>query len=311
MQRRRFQKMHTIINLTNQTSSRNPLVNLNETWPELGRRGHTINSRQISAGWVYDRRKSETIAEGSGVEWEERREGDLPGVEIDVNPLELGDGGSVLLVDVDELEAGAVGLPLRLETGLGDLEAELDGLGLRLDVAGVGLDGQGTEDFEVDGVEVGAGAGDDEVLVERGEGEVPCAGCQEGKGAGDLVLELAVEAVLFTFLPDNGGDAPDQTGVAIGTHKSRNVLKRAQDHIGESGGKGDGIVEVVDREVVLARLHWSVGVELRQGVVGVDGVELFLGLNGGESIDEKVHVSAIIPEARSPRLDEVEKCCEV
>jgi len=232
-------------------------------------------------------------------------------VEIDVDALELGDSWGVLLVDVDELEAGAVGLPGGIKTAFGDLEAELDGLGLRLDVAGVGLDGQSTEDLEVDGVEVGAGAWDDEVLVQGREGEVSCAGSQEWEGAGDLVLELAVESVLLALLSDDGSDSSDQTGVAIGAHESCNVLKRAQDYISESGGKSDGIIEVVDWEVVLARLDWSIGVELCQGVVGVDGMKLFLCLDSGNCVDDKVHISAIVPEARSLRLDETEKCSEV
>ncbi len=126
---------------------------------------------------------------------------------IDIDLLDLGDKWHVLLVDEDKLEARAVRFPLWSKTGRWDLEAEVDILDLRLDI--IGLDSQGTEHFEVDGVQVRAGAWDDEVLVECGEGEVSCAGGQEWESARDLVLELPVETVLFALLADDRGDTSD------------------------------------------------------------------------------------------------------
>ena len=117
------------------------------------------------------------------------------------------------MVDKDEFEARAVRFPLWRKTRGWDPEAEVDILDLRLDI--IGLDSQRTEHFEVDGVQVRAGALDDEVLVEGGEGEVSCAGGQEWESAGDLVLELPVKTVLFALLADDRGDTSDQTGVTV------------------------------------------------------------------------------------------------
>ena len=137
--------MHTII--IKLRIIKYPLVDLNWPRPELSCSSNTINSCQISSRWVNDSSQGKTIAEGSSVEWEQRRESDLSSFSIDVDILELGNYWGILLVDVDELKTGAVGLPGGIETALGNLEAEIDGLGLRLDIAGAGLDGQDTEDF--------------------------------------------------------------------------------------------------------------------------------------------------------------------
>jgi hypothetical protein len=82
-----------------------------------------------------------------------------------------------------------------------DREGELQVLGLGLDGA-AGEDGEGVEDLERDGVEVWAGAGDDEEL-EGGDGELSGAGCQEWEGAGGLPEDGSVVAVLFAFLTDD------------------------------------------------------------------------------------------------------------
>lgn len=181
---------------------RHPLVNLDQARPKLGCCCNAINSRQITR-CKNNSSDGKAVAEVSLVKWEDGSDGDLSSMSIDIDLLDLGDLWDVLLVDEDEFETRAVRLPFWSKTGAWDLEAEVDVLNLRLDV--ICLDGQGTEDFEVDGVEVGAGAWDDEVLVESGEGEVSCAGCQEWKSAGDLrvLLEGAVETVLFTLLSNH------------------------------------------------------------------------------------------------------------
>lgn len=132
---------------------------------------------------------------------------------IDIDLLNLGDKWDVLLVDEDKFETRAVRFPLWSKTSRWDLEAEVDILDLRLDI--IGLDSQSTEHIEVDGFQVRAGAWDDEVLVEGGEGEVSRAGGQEWESARDLFLELPVETVLFTLLADDRCDTSDQTGVTV------------------------------------------------------------------------------------------------
>ena len=63
----------------------------------------------------------------------------------------------VLLVDIHQAER----LIIQAANGC---NAELEGLGLGIDI--LGLDRQGLEDWQGDGVDVGAGAGDHEALVQ-------------------------------------------------------------------------------------------------------------------------------------------------
>jgi len=186
-----------------------------------------------------------------------------------------------------------------------DGEAEVDILNLRLNVRRVNI--QDSEHLEVDGVDVGAGAWDNEVLVEGGEGKVSGAGGQEWEGAGDLPLEAAVVSVLLTLLTDDRGNASDQTSVAISAHECCDILQRAQDNIGESGGKSESVLQVVDGEVVLARKDRSIRVELGEGVVSIDGMQLFLCKNGSERSRERVHIQAAVLKGRVAGLDQLEE----
>ena len=82
--------------------------------------------------------------------------------------------------------------------GGGACYAELQGL-----VCGCGWwgwDAEEAEDGDVDGVDVGACAVDDEVLVQRREGKGWRRCSEEGEGRWDFAEHGAVEAVLFAFL---------------------------------------------------------------------------------------------------------------
>ena len=97
----------------------------------------------------------------------------------------------VLLVDVHNAVAVEV-------AGGGASYAELQGL-----VCGCGRwgrDAEEAEDGDVDCVDVGTGAIDDEVLVQRREGKSRRGGREERKSRWDLAEHGAVEAVLFAFL---------------------------------------------------------------------------------------------------------------
>lgn len=87
-------------------------------------------------------------------------------------------------------------------------------------------------------------------------------------------------------------------------------MKSTQHNIGEGGGELKGIIKVVDREVVLARKDGTGGVKFGEGVVGVDGMKLFLCKNGSKGIDEEVHIPAIVPKPIGLGLDKREKLLE-
>ncbi len=193
--------------------------------------------------------------------------------------MERLDDRRVLLVDVDQAQRGVI----HAADG-GD--AELERLGPRVDV--LGLDGQGLEDGQADGVDVGAGPGDHEALVEGREGELARAGRQEGQSAGDLVEDGAVEAVLLALLPDDGGHAADQAGVAVGGEQALHVLERAEDDVGEGRGERNSVFEARDREVVFTGLDGGF-VEVRESPVGIERVELFLGDNRVEGGEHEVY----------------------
>lgn len=209
----------------------------------------------------------ESIAEVGAVEWEESLEADL--VVAWVNVSEANDDGGVLLVDVDEAVVSEVDAWVWV-----DLEQQADLLGVKL----VGDDGQRLEDREVDGVGVGARVGDDKVLVESREGELSGTSSEERKSGWDLAQDLSVVAVLLTLLANDGADTVDQTSITVDTEAMLDILEGTEDDVGEGGGKGNGILEVVDREAVLAGLNGA-GVEVGQSIVGVQCVELLLSLN--------------------------------
>jgi hypothetical protein len=91
------------------------------------------------------------------LEWEEGLEGD--DVTLDRHDLWLLNDRKILLVGVDQADAVDVGSVV--------LEREFDLLVLSLDVLGQNV--QGAEDWEVDDVDVGARAFNDEHLVQRRE----------------------------------------------------------------------------------------------------------------------------------------------
>lgn len=78
---------------------------------------------------------------------------------------------------------------------------KLQVLCLGLDVAGD--DGERSEDWQADLADVGAATGDDEVLVESGEGKFAGASRQEGQGGWDLIQKSSEVSVLLAFLADD------------------------------------------------------------------------------------------------------------
>jgi hypothetical protein len=154
-----------------------------------------------------------------------------------------------------------------------------------LDVLGV--DVEGLEDGKVDLTNFGAGAWNNEVLVESRESELASAGRKEGQGAGDFAEQAAIEAVLLAFLANNGNNATDHTIISISGEEGCDILKGAKDDIGEGGCQSDRGVEVRDGEVVLAGLDWA-RAKVGGASVGVESVELFLRLHSSESGDDAV-----------------------
>lgn len=236
-----------------------------------------------------------------------RREVSVEGneVAVDFDVLEhLGDR-DILLVDVDEREWGPVetlgvgcrwesrkGLGLRVEEVAKSAQVSLEAEGLVLlrdDILGEEL--ERAEDWEIDLANVGAGVGNDEVLVQGREGELDGATGLEGESSRDQVgvFEDAVEAILLTLLADDGADTRDQELVASVTsgEVSLDILKGAKDNISEGSGGLDGSLEVVGAELVLARQDG--GLVLATEEVGRKrGVELLLGLVRSQSLDHEV-----------------------
>ncbi len=153
-----------------------------------------------------------------------------------------------------EEEPGAVATEVRrrggdaLEAGgVGDiLVAGLDGLA----VVG-GQDLEGGEDGNLDRAKVAA-ARDDEAL-EHGEGERRDVGGQER-----LLRRLAgqqdpVEAVLLALLADHTGDRAGGAVISVLGKQLDDILQGGKDDGGEGLGQRDGVLDVVDAEVVLAR----------------------------------------------------------
>lgn len=81
---------------------------------------------------------------------------------------------------------------------------------------------------------------------------------------------------MLAFLADDGAHAADE-GVVVGVgEEGLDVGKSAEDDVGESGGEGDGLIEVGDGEIVLAGLDHLARGSLERAI-GVQLVELFLG----------------------------------
>lgn len=136
---------------------------------------------------------------------------------------------------------------------------------------------------EVDGVDVGAGSRNNEVLVQGVEGDLTGRSGQEGQLAGDQAAQVAEEAVLLAFLADDRSDTTDETVITVDGEVSLDITQRSHDHIGEGGSQGDGALEVADGRDVLAGKDGT-GIEVSEGTVGVEQVQLFLGLDGSDGI---------------------------
>jgi len=140
----------------------------------------------------------------------------------------------------------------------------------------MGLEGQGREGREADGVDVGAGAGHDE-LRDGAVRELRGAAREEGGRRRDLLLQGAVVAVLLALLADDGADDGDQGRLvaAVGGEDGLRGGQHAEDDVGEGLGEGDGIVEGGDGEVVLAGLDGGL-VCVGEDTVCREDMELFL-----------------------------------
>lgn len=218
------------------------------------------------------------------------------GGEVDLAVVVAGPGdglddGHVLLVDVDEaqvLRAGGVVAPVALG---GDGEGQVGVLVGDLGRGGVeGQDAKGLAELDV--VDIGARAGHDEVLVQGVEGDLTGRGGQEGVGRGDLAEQVAVEAVLLAFLSDDGADTTYQAIVAVQAKVSLDIWQRAEDDVGECGGERDGGHEIRDWGHICAGQDGRV--EDLQRAVGIQGVQLFLGLHGGDGVDHGLSLLLVL-----------------
>lgn len=169
-------------------------------------------------------------------------------------------------------------------------------LGLNL----LGLDGKALERLERNGVDVGAASGNDEAL-DGGKGKVAGGTRQEGLGRGNLLLLGSEEAVLLSFVADDGRHGAHEAVVLRAGKDVRDVLQRAQDQIGEGLGEADGALEIGDREAVSARLDLGL-VEVLERPVCVEQVQFFLGDNGLDGVE---HIALLLAEvvARCPAGD--------
>ena len=88
-------------------------------------------------------------------------------------------------------------------------------------------------------------------------------------------------------MADDRADATDEAVIAVGGELGLDVLECAEYNIGEGGGKADGVGKRRDRELVLARLDGR-GAEVSESSVSVESVKLLLGLDCGESVEDKL-----------------------
>lgn len=112
---------------------------------------------------------------------------------------------------------------------------------------------QRQECSQLDVTNVGAAVRDSEALS-PGEGEVNIACCHSRKLTGVLVLEYSEPSVLRTLVANNACSHPDEGSVTAGCKSFRDVLKSCNRVRREGCSQFDGVVEVRDREVVLAWL---------------------------------------------------------
>jgi hypothetical protein len=262
------------------------LINLNQTWAEESVLSDGISRCEWTAG-LGDSRNGETVAEGARIEWEGSIEGNSCAIDLDV--LDLLNDRSVLLVDVDQGQRSRVA---RGPVGGVGSDRERDSLAVNDDIRS-SEDAQRCEDRQLDDVGVGAGAWDDEHLVQGREGKLSSAGGQERKSAWEFALKRSVVAILLALLADNCSNTLDEAVVAVLTEKRHHVSERTEDNISEGCCEGDGVFEVANREVVLACLDGSLG-EVVKGIIGIQCVKFLLRLNVLESVDDKLAGSAVL-----------------
>ena len=149
------------------------------------------------------------------------------------------------------------------------------------------VDGQGTEDGYVDDVGVRARAGNDDQLVQSGEGEGAGRARKEWQLRWDQAEQRAVVSVLLTFLADDGADEWDQSAVAVGIEAGLGVLESTQHDVSESAREVDGGLEGVTWELVLARLDRGLAGG-GEDAVGAERMEFFLGLHCGKGLQDEL-----------------------
>jgi len=90
-------------------------------------------------------------------------------------------------------------------------------------------------------------------------------------------LQIAVVPDLLAFLTDDRADDGNESGfvAAVAGEETLGYGEDAEDDFGEGFGQGDGVVEVVDGEIVLAGLDGGV-LGVSEDAVGGEDVDLFL-----------------------------------
>lgn len=133
---------------------------------------------------------------------------------------------------------------------------------------------QAFEGSQGDLIDVGATAWDDEVL-DGSEGKAEVASSQKGQFTGDLALACTEPSLLFTFLPNDGGNLASQIDITPEGKALHHILQGTQDDIGESHGESDGRFEVRNGESVRAGLD-LIHLEVFQRIVGAESMKFLL-----------------------------------
>jgi hypothetical protein len=120
-----------------------------------------------------------------------------------------------------------------------------------------------------------AAAGDDKGIEYGGESKVEITGSEEGKFAGNLVLQHAEPALLFAFVSNHRRDDSSEVEVTPDGKALHHVLQSSKDKIGEIGGENDRGIKVGDREVIPARKDGR-NIEVLEGHIGAQFMQLFL-----------------------------------
>jgi hypothetical protein len=116
-------------------------------------------------------------------------------------------------------------------------------------------------------------------VCELGDGgvcELRGATSQEGRGRSNFLLEEAVVSSLFALLTDNRSQDGNRRRLVAAVSGKDGLLNRqnSEDNVGKGLGKSYSIIEIVDREVVLAGLDCGVFC-VGENSVGSEDVDLF------------------------------------